>query len=65
MNFDLDTIIKAIQLVGPLTDAGKLLYSEFMTLLHGSDQDKLKAAYFQAMETSDQQHGELQGELKG
>ena len=63
--FDLNTITKAISLVGEATAAGKTLFEEFIPLLHGADQDTLKAQYAAARGVSDGNHASLQDELRG
>ena len=63
--FDLDTILKAAQLVGEATDAGKAIYEGFIAVTDGSDQATLKERYAAARKQSDAVHDELQDEVGG
>lgn len=61
--FDLATIMKAIELVGPITETGKKLYEDFSALTSGETQEQLKARYAAARQRSDAVHAAVQRDL--
>ena len=63
--FDLQTILKAIQIVGAATPAAKAIYDGFVDVLGEKDQATLKARYADARERSDNLHEQVQNELGG
>jgi len=63
--FDITTIMKAIQLVGAATPAGKAIYDGFVFLLSGATQDELKARYAAERKRSDEAHEAAQQALGG
>lgn len=61
--FDVSTIIKAIQLVGTITPAGKAIYDGFVAITTGATQDDLKRRYAEAQTRTDDLHGQVQAEM--
>lgn len=61
--FDLDTILKAIQIVGATTEVGHRLYADFVALTSGETQQQLKDRYAAARERSDALHTAIQQDL--
>lgn len=61
--FDLQTILKAIQIVGAATPAAKAIYDGFVDVLGEKDQAALKARYADARKRSDSLHQQVQDEL--
>lgn len=61
--FDLQTILKAIQIVGSATPAAKAIYEGFVDVLGEKDQATLKARYAEARERTDDLHSEVQERL--
>lgn len=61
--WNLNTIMKAIELVGTATPAGKAIYDGFVALTTGKDQDDLKARYAAAQARTDDLHQDVQREL--
>jgi hypothetical protein len=65
MNFNLDTILKAIELVGETSAAAKQIFEGFIAVTGGETQENLKARYAAARAKSDGDHTALQDELGG
>lgn len=64
--FDLNTILRALPVVGPLVAAApefKNLFDMAVTVLHPQDQEHAKAAYAAAIADNDEGHARLQGKL--
>lgn len=61
--FDLQTILKAIQIVGSATPAAKAIYEGFVDVLGEKDQATLKASYAEGRKSSDRLHNEVQEHL--
>jgi hypothetical protein len=61
--FDLTTIMKAIEMVGPVTDAGRRIYEGFHAALSGASQAELRDRYAAAREQSDRLHAQVQRDL--
>lgn len=60
MGFNLDTILKAIELVGPATKAATDLYEGFIAITGGETQEELKTRYEAAKAASDAAHDDVQ-----
>lgn len=63
--FDLDTIMKAISIVGATTEAGLKLYQDFHALTSGETQAALQKRYAAARQRSDAIHAAVQHDLGG
>ena len=61
--FDLDTIMKAITIVGAASEAGKKLYADFTAITSGETQAGLKERYAAARDRSDAVHDAIQHDL--
>ncbi len=61
--FDLDTIMKAISLVGETTDIGHKLYNDFVAITEGETQAGMKERYAAARQRSDDVHAAMQRDL--
>lgn len=57
--FDLETILKAIKIVGAVTPAAKAIYDGFMSVLGETDQATLKVGYAAARERTDDINDEM------
>lgn len=53
-------ILKAIELAGAAMPAAKALFDQVLTTFSEQDQDKLKAAYAEAIKKSDELHAQVQ-----
>lgn len=56
----LDGILAAIKLAGAAAPAAKALFDQAVTVFAEDDQEKLKAAYAEAIEASDALHDQVQ-----
>lgn len=56
----IEIILNAIKLAGAELPAFKTLFDGIVGTLHEKDQDKLKAAYAEAMKKSDDIHKQIQ-----
>lgn len=64
--FNLDTILKALPVVGPLVAAApefRDLFNMAVQVLHPKDQETAKAAYAAAIADNDEGHDRLQRKL--
>jgi hypothetical protein len=61
--WNLDTIMKAIQIVGAATPAAKAIYDGFQAVLGDKDQASLKERYAEARKASDDLHDNVQAKL--
>lgn len=59
--FSLQTILKAIELVGDATPAAKALYEGFIAVTRGDTQAELKQRYADMKARTDDLHNRVQG----
>lgn len=60
MRWSIDTIVRAIELVGPATQAAEAIYEGFVALTDGTDQEELQKRYAAARQASDAAHDAVQ-----